>query len=205
MRHWVAVGIVSLTTGCLSSATNPPDPLAARKRGWQKGLEGMPFNFSERHAGVPFSLIQYGGDCKVHMTYDPKKPAGLRFRFERGGKEVLALEGHMGSVFFTDKNVLYFAHLPAASSGCTVAAYDLTTGKELWATRLSAVGDPDHSAYSNRVNMWLSSVPDLDKDGEGVVIITGRESYGDYAEVLDRGSGKVLAHRIYRQGFGSSK
>jgi hypothetical protein len=205
MRYWVAIGIVSLTTASRLPAADPPDPLAAKKEAWQKTLERMPFRFSESDAGVLFSLSQYGGDCKVHMIYDPKERWRLTFRFERDGKEVLALHGHTGSVFRTVKNVLYFAHFPTASSGCTVAAYDLTTGKKLWETKLSAVGTPSHSAYSNHVTMGLSSLHDLDKDGEGIVSITGRESFGDYIEILDRGSGKVLAHKVYRQGFGSSK
>jgi hypothetical protein len=117
----------------------------------------------------------------------------------------LTLDGHTTRVFRTVKNTLYFAHFDRADCGCTVAAYDLTTGKKLWETKLRAVGDIDHSKYSNRVTMGLSSSPDLDKDGEGIVSITGRESLGDYIEILDRASGKVLAHKVYRKGFGHSQ
>jgi hypothetical protein len=53
--------------------------------------------------------------------------------------------------------------------------------------------------------MGLSSLHELDKEGEGVVSITGRESHGDYVEILDRATGKVLAHKVYRQGFGPAK
>jgi hypothetical protein len=58
-----------------------------------------------------------------------------------------------------------------------------------------------HTAYRNQVTMELSSFTEVGKEGEGAIKITGRESYGDYIEVLDRATGKVLAHKIYRQGF----
>jgi hypothetical protein len=206
MRYWTtAIVVISLSTGCLSPGADSPDPLVAKKEAWQRTLDRGSFCFPESDAGVLFSLSQYGGDCKVHMVYDPKEWWRLSFRFERDGKEVLTLDGHTGSVFRTVKNVLYFAHYPRSTSGCTVAAYDLTTGKKLWETKLNAVGTPMHSAYSNRVTMGLSSLHDLDKEGEGIVSITGRESFGDYVEVLDRGSGAILAHKVYRQGFGSPK
>jgi len=206
MRTWtVAVGIVALVAASLSRAADPPGQLAAKKEAWQKALEDMTFRFSESDAGVLYSLSQYSGDCKLHMIYDPKERGQLTFKFERDGKEVLTLPGHTGSVFRTVKNLLYFAHFPTYSSGSTVAAYDLTTGKRLWETKLNAVGNPSHSAYGNKVTMGLSSLHDLDKEGEGIVSITGRESFGDYIEILDRSTGKVLAHKVYRQGFGPAK
>ena len=43
---------------------------------------------------------------------------------------------------------------------------------------LNAVGQPAHSAYFNRVSMAVSS-PHVDKEGEGMVTITGHLAYGD--------------------------
>ena len=205
MRFRASIAAVAIAAASLTPAADAPDPLAAKKAAWEKVLGQMTFRFSESDAGVLFSLTQYGGDCKVHMVFDPKKWWRLTFQFERDGKDILTLDGHQGSVFRTVKNVLYFAHFPPGDCGCTVAAYDLTTGKKLWETKLNAVGTPLHSAYFNRVTMGLSSLPELDKEGEGIVSITGRESFGDYVEILDRNSGKVLAHKVYRRGFGPAK
>jgi glucose dehydrogenase len=109
--------------------------------------------------------------------------------------------GHAESVFRTDGNVLFFASFPTFTQGCTVFAYDLTTGKKMWETKLNAVPKVGHTAYRNQVTMELSSFAELGKEGEGAIKIVGRESFGDYVEVLDRATGKVLAHKVYRQGF----
>ena len=102
-------------------------------------------------------------------------------------------------MFRTEKNVLYFAHFSTSSQGCTVTAHDLDSGKKLWETKLSAIPLADHSAYSNMVTMGLSSLSGTEEKHEGIVSITGHESYGDYIEILDRETGEVLAHKVYRQ------
>lgn len=197
MRHWIAIGVVGLTLTSLSIAGEPLNRLAAKKESWQKRLDQMTFTFPETSAGLLFSLAQYRGDCKVHMIFDPKA-SDFAFKFERGGVDVVALRGHSGSVFRNAGNVLFFGHFTSSSSGCSVAAYDLNTGEKLWATRLRAIGNPPHLAYSNEVTMTL---PSLEKDGERVVLITGRETLGDYIEVLDLATGDILANKIYRNGL----
>ena len=111
----------------------------------------------------------------------------------------MEIQGHTGSVFRTSGNVLYFASFPTWGQGCVVTAHELKTGKKLWETTLSAVGSSSHSAYSNEVTMGLAGSDEGKDLDEGVVSITGRESYGDYMEILDRKTGKVLAHRIFRK------
>jgi hypothetical protein len=125
----------------------------------------------------------------------------ITFKFVKDGKELLVINGHTRSVFRTRNNVLFFAHFPVAGSGCVVSAHDLSTGKELWKTTLSAVGTPKHSMYSNEVTMGLSGTTGADGKDEGVVSITGRGSFGDYIEIPDETTGKVLARKVYRRGF----
>src|SRR5206468_2871000 len=127
------------------------------------------------------------------------------FEFVRQGKPLFAIEGHTGSVFGADKDVLYFAQFSRCGSGCTVVAHELTTGAKLWETKLSAVGTPQHSAYLNQVTMGVSKTPGGDSEDERVLFITGRESFGDYVEVLDCKTGTPLAHKVYRQGFAPIK
>jgi hypothetical protein len=201
MRYGLAVAIVSLVAIAGVVAADPSDRLAARRPGWQKWLDGQPYRFSESSAGMLRSLAQYTGDCKVHMVYGPKAGPGLTYTFERDGKVLVTIHGHTQSAFRTHGNILYFADVPMSSCGCMVLAYDLTTGKKLWESKLSAVGTPSHSAYTNQVTMELSDLPGKDRPGEAAITITGRESYGDYVEIIDEATGQVLAHKIYRQGF----
>ena len=200
IRHVHLLSIAMAATFTAVAAAEP-DRLKVRGEAWQKILEGGAFRFSESDASVLFALSQFGGSCQIHMIYDPAK-RGITFKFVQGDQELLTIQGHTESVFRTEQNVLYFAHFPTASSGCVVSAHDLATGKKFWETKLSAVGMPPHSAYSNKVTMGLSSLTGTESKDEGIVSITGRESYGDYVEVLDRETGKVLAHKVYRQGFG---
>ena len=70
---------------------------------------------------------------------------------------------------------------------------------------MNAAGMVAHSAYSNEVTMGLLSLTGTENADEGIVSITGRESYGDYVEMLDQKTGRVLAHKVYREGFGKAK
>jgi hypothetical protein len=159
---------------------------------WDRVVQRARFTFQENEANVLYSLSQYGGDCKIQIIYDPRRRGALQFKFLREGEEILVLEGHAHSVFRTADNVLYFARYHPWGSGCSVAAYDLTSGRELWQSTLKGVGSVKHSAYRNLVNMGMA--------GEAISI-RGHESYGDYLEILDRKTGKRLAHRVFRKGF----
>ncbi len=206
MRYGAAVALIGLVAFNGSMAAEPPDPLAAKKVKWQKQLEETKFQFAADQTGLMYSLSQYiQGNYKIHVIYEPNLWRNMTFKFERDGKEALTVSGHAHSVFRIDGNVLYFAHFPTNTAGCTVAAYDLAAGKELWKTQLNAVGFPPHSVYQNEVTLDWSGLPGLDKEGEGSIKITGRESVGDYIEILDRTTGKVLAHKIYRSGFAVPK
>jgi hypothetical protein len=203
-RITLSCAIAMLLFPMASSAEDGTARLAQRKETWKKVLERDPFQFHEANVGVLYSLSQYGGDCEIHMIHYPKQPFRKTFKFIRDGKEILSLEGHTGSAFRTVGNTLYFAHVPLGTSGCTVSAHDLTTGKKLWETNLSAVGTPSHSKYSNEVTMGVATFFEHRK-GEGAISITGRESFGDYIEILDRQTGQVLGHKIYRQGLENPK
>ncbi len=204
MRTGVVVALIGLVA-LNHSISAEPDPLAAKQEKWQKQLEATKFSFAEDKAGVMYSLSQCVGDYKIHMIYDlaiqPQIPR-ITFRFERAGQELLTINGHDRSVFQIMGTVLYFAHFPTSGAGCTVTAHDLTTGKRLWETSLDAVGYPPHSIYKNEVTMHFSWLSGPGNEAEGSVWITGRESIGDYIEVLDCKTGKRLAHKVYR--FGSA-
>lgn len=198
VRHSLFLLIAVAATLTAATAAEP-DRLKVRGEAWQKILERDAFQFSESDANVLFALSQFDGKCQIHMIYDPAKWWRITFKFVKEGKELFEIVGHKNSVFRTEMNVLYFAHFGTSSQGCTVTAHDLDTGKNLWETKLNAIPLASHSGYSNEVTMGLSSLTGTEEKHEGIVSITGRESYGDYIEILDRETGKVLAHKIYRQ------
>jgi hypothetical protein len=159
---------------------------------WQESVEKAAWSFHERDADILSAVSQYGGDCDIHLIFERKRPSTIQLRLVRDGKQVLTLSGHRHSVFVTGNNVLYFAHFLPSAFGCSVAAYDLTTGGELWRTRLKGVGGVAHSAYRNLVNIRLS---------DDVITVVGHEAYGDYLELLDRKTGQRVAHRVFRKGY----
>jgi hypothetical protein len=176
------------------------DPLAVRKALWQKKLDGGRFVFHDAVASAADSLARYKGKPMIEVVEDESRtrsstsPAVQLLRREQG--PLIQLSGHSGSVFRVENKVLYFADFPRHSTGCTVTAHDLATGKELWKTRLNALRVMGHSRYSNSVTMEVSK-----PEGAGVVIIYGKESSGTYLEVLDQKTGQVLAHRGDNRSF----
>jgi hypothetical protein len=179
------------------------DSLIETKKKWQQYLDEHDFRFSKEPIGMIASINNFSAPCQLHIIYDPARQQRITFKLVRNGNEILALEGDLGTVFRTLNNNLYFAHFGSTQPGCTVVAYDLSTGNRLWkSVELSRLGSVGHSAYGNQVNMSLSSDGQVAGEGQGAaIIILGRESYGDYAAVLDRKTGVLLAHKIYRKGF----
>jgi hypothetical protein len=172
------------------------DSLAAK---WQQRIDNEPqSDFDAEACNILRSLRDYYGKCQVHMVFDPARSAGaedLTLKFVREGKEVLVIKGHFcsvfrteGSPFGTEGKILYFAEFDTSACGCSLVAYDLRTGREVWRNNLKGVGLFDHSIYRNRVKMDLY---------EGVVRIRGHESGGDYVEIVDQKTGKTIAHRVF--------
>lgn len=110
-------------------------------------------------------------------------------RFSVGDELRLSVTGHSQTVFILASNVLYVAELHPRASGCSIAAFDLQNSKLLWRTGLHGLLFVVHSLYSNRVQLHLTPT---------LVVVKGREGGGDYVECLDRTTGKVVGHRIFR-------
>jgi outer membrane protein assembly factor BamB len=133
-----------------------------------------------------------------------RSPNRSTFKFKRDGKEVLKIDANDEADFRIEGDVLYLTHFSRGFQGCRVTAHDLKTGKQLWSSRLKAVQCLlPISAYTNDVS--LKVLKDSAESSDGVVWITGREDYGDYCEVLDKKTGTRLAHKVYREGFGTGK
>lgn len=75
--------------------------------------------------------------------------------------------------------MLYIAEYSPIPTGYHVVALNLRSGKQIWKSRLQALGPIRHSKYN---------------DGR-YIIITGNESRGRYVEQLDAKSGRTLASK----------
>ena len=111
--------------------------------------------------------------------------------FLYGERIAYSIYGRPHLVFRTTGDTLFGAAFAPESCGCVVIAVDLASGREIWQTRLNAVGLIPHSAHSNCVIMNLGL--------EGLEIV-GSESHGDYWERLDPATGRTIAHRVFRLG-----
>jgi hypothetical protein len=83
-------------------------------------------------------------------------------------------------------NVLYIAFYHEISTGSSLYAYDLITGKALWQADVKQL-NVSHSEYYNKV--YLSSYHDK-------IIMEGIEAEGKYLQIFDAKSGKRLYSSI---------
>jgi hypothetical protein len=93
--------------------------------------------------------------------------------------------------FLIRDETMYVAVYNPSSSGCSVKAVDLTSGKELWNTHLQGIGPVAHFRYNNRVTFEF--------DKSGAIVVFGFESSGKYVEFVDPKSGKTLANKKFKQ------
>lgn len=190
----------------LSTTANPPE-LAERQEAWRNELEQRKFGWHDNYCGLVTSLQQFTADCEVHIIQRPRnfRPSSrcFEFRFVRDNREVVSLPGHFNSAFTSYQNNLFFAKYSTDTTGCTILAYDLTTGKKHWETNLRGPKPIGHSGYANRVTIRMSIAGEVKGESAGAaIVVNGAESYTDYIEVLDRQSGASLAVKNYRIGFG---
>jgi hypothetical protein len=198
-RTALTVLVVMATISVVSTGAEP-DRIALRSEAWKQSLDRQTFQFpTPENNDLLYYLSQFGDDCQVHIVYTRPGFPMLTLRFERDGKELATIRGHTASVFRAEDRVLYFAHFWWNGNGCTVSAHNLESGQKLWETELKGVGSAVHSAYRNDVAIELSRLTGTEGPDEGVVYIKGRESKGDYIEVLDRKTGQLLANKIYRE------
>lgn len=203
-KLFIFLAFAVLATSVNRSRAEPagPSSLGDRKDVWQKKLDNQKFRFPDSYWGLMSSIRECNADCQIHIVFNPKDKWTMEYRFVRDGKDIVSLKAHTGPAFTSHGSVLYFADFSLASSGCKVAAYDLTSGERMWETELSHEQPAGHSAYGNNVLIRMSRNKEVSDEAEGsAVIVTGRESYCDYVEVLDAKTGEMLALKNYRVGF----
>lgn len=144
-------------------------------------------------------------DFRIHIVCKPKQRHVREYRIVRGEEVILSVVGHKESPILIDGKMLYFCEYWDWTAGCTVVAYSLIDGKEIWRKELDQEKPKGHSDYYNKVIMVLQpgrTYPDSKKvDGASTIKVVGVESYCDYVQYLDAETGRSLVIRNYRVGF----
>jgi hypothetical protein len=122
----------------------------------------------------------------------------LSFTVKAGHEQLLLSDGHWtitaasdfdarvdGAALVTDDARIYLATYNRTSSGCSLAAYSVGDGKQLWIVRLVAAGPVSHSKYFNRVQLRVI---------DGKPVIFGNEAATRYIEVRDPNTGAAVSN-----------
>jgi hypothetical protein len=182
MRTPVASLVLSGLLAALGPATAADFGKAVLSRKWE---------WEPEKASLLYCVRTQLGDFDVTVevprrTDDHPDPA-MTVRIRDGGRDVYAFPASSGTVFTRNGDTLYLAQ-PSLGSGCTVAAYDLRGGKEVWRSELQSRSSQPHSRYRNEVTIDLF---------DEAVVVTGNETLLRYIEFVDSKTGKTLAKREY--------
>jgi hypothetical protein len=134
--------------------------------------------------------IVRAGTIECTFTYDDKASTA-RTSCSQGGRELWHhVEGNAfvdDTALLIDGATLYSARHSDISSGCTVHALDVQTGREKWAVSLSGLGPIAHSKYFNLVQTRMLG---------GRIVVFGWEAAGRYIEARDTATGALVSHQL---------
>lgn len=129
-----------------------------------------------------------GSEYDITISSNHQDRARLIFSIAHNNKEIYVWKGHFRTVFSIQENRLYYARFSPSGSGGEIVAVDLSSGRELWKSPLTALGPIQHSAYSNRMT--------LEANGD-TLSIYGKESMGRYFEIKDVKTGRTVGHKRF--------
>lgn len=155
---------------------------------YQKSADGARWGWREEMAGPIGCISQCGDKYEIRLLSRKDDRHALAISILAGDKEICTWQGHQHSVFRILGDRLYYARFHLSSSGGSIVAVDLTTGKELWVSPLKALGSIQHSAYLTMLNL------DCNDD---VVTIYGNESLGKYVEFKRTDTGETVGHKTF--------
>jgi hypothetical protein len=165
---------------------NPNDPLRDETLSRQEVAEKTAWSWPVETATPQGCARQFGGggyDVEITEPKDTTSPSMIQVR--KDGRDIISWRAHSASVFVRRGDLLFYAAFSPHSSGCSIVAYHLQQG-ELWKTPLWGIGRLGQSMYTNRVNMKL--------DGDNLIVF-GDESAGQYIELVDVWTGRVVGRR----------
>lgn len=166
------------------TAADPKQPV----KDYQKLADETDWTFADFNFKETLATEFKGYDVKSEPVPDSKRDLVVHISKEK--KELLAWETHNTTPFFQRNGILYYAKFSSASNGCAVVAFDLNQKKELWRTSLKGIGRVNHFGYSNSVRLEV-----FDDD---TLRVFGKESLGRYVEIVNRGTGKTVGHKVFK-------
>jgi PQQ enzyme repeat len=174
----------------LAAAPVPPMLVAD----WKAALKSRAFDFEADHSGA-LNGVAAAKKAGLSATFEPDKDGfDGTLTFQKKDCPKVTVRGHAQTAIVIRGDVLYVADYCPIASGCTVLAFDLTTGKKAWQQQLEGIGPVSHSKYRNRVAMTVEKHPDV---AHFALVITGWEVSGQYVEVIDLTTGKQLGLKTY--------
>lgn len=181
---WIACGIAAAVCGSTAAWADEEKPVD-----YQAIADKALWSFFADRANAKYSAGQIAKPYRVRTTGKDGRDT-LNIVISRGEDDLYAWTGHSETVFAIADDVLYYSEHHPIATGCSVTAYDLKAGKQLWQTHLKGMGPIAHTKYRNRVN--------LAADAKAVRIF-GLESAGGYVEFVDRATGKTVGHRVFKE------
>jgi len=161
---------------------------AAETIDYQKTADGAGWGWLAEMANPLGCIAQCAGKYDIRLVSPKDDRSSLTITVLLASREMYTWKGHRDSVFSILDDRLYYAKFHPSSSGGSIVAVDLTTGKELWRSELKALGGIRHSAYRSLLNL------DCNRD---VVTVHGNESMGRYIEFKRVDTGETVGHKIF--------
>jgi hypothetical protein len=179
--------LLTLTLAAPVPKTEPAD--------WKAALKDREFDYpSQPHRALDSMVAAENAGLTAAFVIEEGHASGAFVLAKRGGPQV-KVRAHRMTAAVVRGDSLYVTDYDTISSGCTVVAYNLATGKKAWAKELEGIGPIDHSKYRNYVAMSVERHPKI-KDAFALVV-TGWEAQGAYVEVIDLMTGEQLANKKF--------
>jgi len=192
-RFYLIFPLLSFAIGCTAAGPTHKKPMVKQveednnddmDEKFSRKARGEDWNWPDSHQSpLSCDFINLGEyDVSIERL---KNSQQRQFYVRQAGRLVLSFKCHVSTPFTRIGDTLFVADYSPLSSGCSIEAYDLSTGKKLWRHKLKGLGPMFHSKYWNYVVM--------DKVGD-VIKVRGDEAAGRYVEYVDCKLGKTIAH-----------
>ncbi len=136
-------------------------------------------------------------NCKFRVIVQPKAKRRWSLQFYDNNGVLLDLRAHAYTLPLAWGNSLVYPHYCQDESGCRVACYDLTSGRELWQIVFPAVQDSSSAPYVNRIR--------IERVSDQAIQVRGWETAQEYIAIVDVQSGEQLAYHRLRNGLAPTR
>ena len=148
----------------------------------------LEWSWSDQRGGLFYSIERDRLPYQIELIRKPNDIRTFTLRFSKDNQTLFTYQAHPYTSFRCLFGILYYADYSFSGTGCTVVAFDLENRKELWRTKLKALGALEYSEYLNRLAIDVN-----DKN----VFVWGDESMGRYVECLDVKTGATVGHKVF--------